>query len=390
MRESFRIGRLAGVPVSGSWSFLLVTVLLGLALARGVLPGNAPGFSSGVYLAVGLAAAVAFMAGVLAHEAGHAIVARRQGLEVEGITLWMLGGLTRVGGRPATPGAEAALSGVGPAVSLALGAVLGALAWVMEALSAPALAVASVGWLGAINLALAALNALPAAPLDGGSLLHAAVWRLSGDRSRATRAASLAGRLLGWVIAAAGLWMITSGNGGGIWLAVTGWFVVVGARAEGRQGEAEAALGSLTVAQVMTPRVATIPGWLTVSSVVEDGFAEDTDAAGAMPPRAGAVLGVEAWGGGLCAITTADRLASVPAAQASLARVAEVSWPLAGLPTTGPEEPATVLLDQIGTGAPAVLVRSGGEIVGAVLAGDVATLLDPRRAGAAPRAPRAR
>jgi Zn-dependent protease len=196
MKDGLRLGRIAGVNVGLHWSLLLIGLLLAAGLAGGRLPVDAPGYASAEYVVAGAAAAVVFLAGVLAHELSHAVVARREGISVAGITLWLLGGVTRMTSEPATPRAELVISGAGPFTSFVLGVVLVGAGIALRAAAISPLFVAVLAWLGAINLVLAVFNVLPGIPLDGGRLLHAFVWSRRGDRLHATRVASRAGEIL--------------------------------------------------------------------------------------------------------------------------------------------------------------------------------------------------
>src|SRR3954454_19144440 len=118
VKDTFRLGRIAGVSVGVNWSLLAIAALLTFGLANGRYPIEASGYSDGAYAAAGLVTAVLFLGSVLVHELSHALVARREGLEVDGISLWLLGGVTRIHGEAASPGAEVRISGSGPLTSL--------------------------------------------------------------------------------------------------------------------------------------------------------------------------------------------------------------------------------------------------------------------------------
>jgi len=197
MTDTVRIGRIAGVKVGLHWSLLLVGGLLVEQLAGRRFRAHAPGYSDAAYLVAAAVTAIAFFGCVLAHELGHAVVARRQGIGVDGITLWFLGGVTRLVSEPATPMAELAVAGVGPLTSFALGLAATGAGIVARGGGISPLLADALTWLGVINLVIAVFNALPGAPLDGGCVLHAFVWNRHGDEGRATRVASRAGEILG-------------------------------------------------------------------------------------------------------------------------------------------------------------------------------------------------
>src|SRR5579875_3574984 len=205
MKDSVRLGRIAGVRVGVHWSLLVMVALVAGGLAQNRFSSDAPGYSGTAYALAGVLTAVGLLAGVLLHELGHAVVARRRGLSVDGITLSWMGGVTRIEGDTGTWRNELLVAGVGPLVS----AVLGGGLWLVRVGvghgGAGGLALAALGWLAWINVVLAAFNLLPAAPLDGGRVLHSIVWAAGRDRWRATRIAAGTGVVLGAVIVALGL-----------------------------------------------------------------------------------------------------------------------------------------------------------------------------------------
>lgn len=168
MTASFRLGRVAGVEVGVNWSVLIIFGLLAWLLAASRLPTDYPGRPGWAYVVAGLSAAMVFFAGLLAHEVSHAVLARRNGMAVDGITLWIFGGMARLRGQAPGPGADARIAGVGPLVSLLIGFGFAAVAVALAAAGWHGLVFGTVSWLAGINLVLAAFNLLPAAPLDGG------------------------------------------------------------------------------------------------------------------------------------------------------------------------------------------------------------------------------
>ena len=232
MRESLRLGRVAGIPIGLHWSIGLIAAFLTFTLAGTVLPAVAPGYAGSAYLGVALVMAVVFLAGIVAHELGHSLVALRNGVGVDGITLFALGGVAKLDREPPTPRAAAHIALAGPAVSVAIG--VGALlaAGASSLLGLSGLFVAGLAWLGLINFGLALFNMLPALPLDGGRALQAWLWHRKGNRDQATVSAASVGRRVGWVIVAFGLWQFFT-SGAGLFTAFIGWFVVGAAKAEG-------------------------------------------------------------------------------------------------------------------------------------------------------------
>jgi len=171
MNDTIRLGRIAGIPIGVNWTVIGIAALMAWSLAGRLLPGEVPGLDPAAYWAAGAGVAVLFLASLLAHELAHAVVARRNGIGVDGITLWLLGGVARLRGEARTPGAEARIAIVGPLTSLAVGAVAFAVAAGLGRLDLagpPALAVVAAQWLAVVNVVLGVFNLIPGAPLDGG------------------------------------------------------------------------------------------------------------------------------------------------------------------------------------------------------------------------------
>ncbi|MFC3500700.1 site-2 protease family protein [Micromonospora krabiensis] len=271
MRASFRLGRVAGVPVGVNWSVLVIFALIWWGLAANQFPRAYPDRPGALYVLSGLVAAVVFFLGLLAHEVSHAIVAKRNGLEVGGITLWLFGGVAELHGEAKDPGAELRIAGIGPLVSACIGLVFGAFAIILAQVDYRGLLLGVLAWLAGINILLAVFNALPAAPLDGGRLLRAGVWRWTGDRTKATVVASRAGWALGVLLIGLGLWQFLAGVGvGGLWLALIGWFLIGAASMEERQARMGSALRGVRVADVMTPQPQTASAEMTVADFVDN------------------------------------------------------------------------------------------------------------------------
>lgn len=238
MKSSLSLGRVAGIQIGLDWSVLALLALLMWTLATGIFPDTNPGLSDNAYFAMAVVASLAFFASILLHELGHAIQARRDGMEIDGITLWIFGGIARFTGMFPSAGAEFRIAVAGPLVSLLLAAAFLGVALV------PGIPVHVDGvcsWLGITNLALLLFNLLPALPLDGGRMLRAALWQRTGDLRRATRISATTGRILAMGLIGLGVLMALSLSVvSGIWLAVIGWFVLQAAGAEGRYVEMEA------------------------------------------------------------------------------------------------------------------------------------------------------
>jgi Zn-dependent protease len=267
MDGNVTIGRFGGVEVRLHWSLLAVFALIVWSLTDGVFPSQNPGLSDGTYLAMAIVSALVFLASILLHELGHSWVARREGIEVDSISLWLFGGVAQLKGRFTSAGGEFRVAVSGPLISIGLGIV-----FVLLALAGLPSAVDGVAaWLGYINLILAVFNLLPASPLDGGRVLHAALWRAKGDFAWATRVASEIGQAFGYLFIALGLVMfIFQGSFSGAWLAFIGWYLLQGARAEARYVATEQALGGLRVRDLMVRQPVTVDADSTIGRFMDE------------------------------------------------------------------------------------------------------------------------
>jgi Zn-dependent protease/CBS domain-containing protein len=345
---------------------LVIFLVIAFGLARGRLPEAHPGRSEFVYWGFGLGTAAVFFASLLAHELSHAVVARRNGVEVDGITLWLLGGVARLRGEAATPGAELRIAGSGPLTSLVLGVFFAGAAALLGGLAAPGLLVEAVAWLAAINVLLALFNAIPAAPLDGGRLLRAFLWWRTGDRLRAALGATAAGRVLGWVLVLLGLALVVGGAGfNGIWLALIGWFVLAAAMVEGQQAQLRSVLAGIPVRQAMTPDPVTVPATATLAELSEEvnrAPIRQRHTAFPVAERDGEPVGLVAW----------KRVEQTPAEDRATMLVKDVMSPLAEAATAAPEEPLADLLPRLESSAERrALVLDDGRLAGIVSMSDV-------------------
>src|SRR5215217_1681296 len=202
MGDSFELGRIAGIRIGVNWSWLVVFALIVWTLAATIFPDSNPGLSDGTYLAMAIVAAVLFFVSLLLHELGHALVARREGVEIEGITLWLFGGVAKFKSMFPSAGAEFRIATAGPLVSLAIGVFFVLVALVGDL---PEAVDGVVGYLGYINLVLLVFNLIPALPLDGGRVLRSILWHTKGDFRWATNVAAEVARVFAYLFIGLGL-----------------------------------------------------------------------------------------------------------------------------------------------------------------------------------------
>ncbi len=227
--KGIRLGRLFGIEVAIHPSWFLVLAFFAFTLARGFFPTAYPGWSPALTWTTAIVATLLLFASVLAHEFGHSLVARSQGIPVRNITLFALGGVSQLEREPDSPGREAWMAIAGPLVSVVIGAASLGAAYVLPG---PQQVVAVLAYLGVANLALVVFNLLPGFPLDGGRVLRALLWRISHDVVRATRRAAVVGQVFAWgFIALGAAQLVLAGGLGGIWLIFVGWLLIQAARA---------------------------------------------------------------------------------------------------------------------------------------------------------------
>lgn len=361
------MGRVAGIPVGVNWSVLVIFALIAWGLAAEQFPAAYPHQPAWAYAAAGVGAALVFFAGLFAHEVSHAILARRNGIEVESITLWLFGGVARLHGEMPGPGAELRVAGVGPLVSLLLGGVFAAVAAVLDGVAGGGLAVATFSWLAAINLALAVFNVLPAAPLDGGRLLRAALWKWRGERTWAAVVAARAGQGLGAVMIGIGVWEVFFSRAvAGIWLAVLGWFLVGAAAAEQREARIGGALRRIPVRDVMSPEPYTVAPDVTVDRFLTDYLFRH---------RFSTFPLVEA--GRPVGLVTLSRIRQVTASEREAVTLRDVACPMDEVAVAEPDDSLAELLGRMrGCADGRALVLRGGRLVGLVSRSDIARELE--------------
>ena len=249
--RSFKVARIAGIPVGISPWWLVIVALITWSLGAGYYPVEVKGIAPLASYGLGLASVLLLFASILAHEFGHALVARRRGVEIEEIDLWLLGGVSRMKGQPKTPGDELAFALAGPAVTAVIAAVFGAV-WLLLPSSAPSWLHALIVYEAEVNGLILAFNLIPAFPLDGGRVARALLWRRSGDISRATESAAGLGRVFGYLMVVFGVLATFGGAFEGLWIALIGMFVVAAAKAELLQEEVTAAFGGVVARDLMS------------------------------------------------------------------------------------------------------------------------------------------
>ena len=267
LSPTFSIGRIAGVRIGLNWSWLIVFGLIVWSLASSYFPSRYPLHTNGAYLAMAVYAAALFFGSLLLHELGHAIQARREGMEIDGITLWLFGGVARFKAMFPSAGSEFRIAVAGPLMTFVLSGVFLGLTVLFPASSALH---GVLAWLGYVNLLLLVFNLVPALPLDGGRILRSILWRVKGNFAWATSIAADIGRGFGYLLVAGGIvTFFLVGAFSGLWFAVAGWFLLNAAGAELRYVRAREALSGLRVRDLMIRDPLTAHPEQTVAAFVD-------------------------------------------------------------------------------------------------------------------------
>jgi Zn-dependent protease len=283
--RSFTLFRVRGIRISVDWSWFLILFFVILYMTRFFerLLGESSSASTPFLLA--LLSAVAFFGSIVLHELGHAFAARRNGIGISGIQLWIFGGMARMDREADSPGTELKVALAGPLVTLGIIVVLTAggivavgaqefrEAAILETDSGVSGIVALIAWLATINAFVLVFNLLPAFPMDGGRVTRAIAWWKTGDRTSATRFAANLGRLFGYLFIAAGFFLILTGDlFGGVWLGLIGMVVNGSARGAAMQTAISSRIDKLSVADVMDREPVAIPGDISVERALDEYF----------------------------------------------------------------------------------------------------------------------
>ena len=272
-----------GIKVTVDWSWFIILFAVIVLMTNNF--EDVLGRSGTEPFVLALLAAVGFFGSILLHEFGHAVVAMRNGIGISSIQLWIFGGMARMDREADSPGTEAKVALAGPAVTLAIAVVMGAVgaavagwtgfreAVVFDSGSGVSGVMALIAWLVTINLFILVFNLLPAFPMDGGRVARAIAWWKSGNRNSATRFAANLGRLFGYAFIGLGLFLVFLGDlFSGVWLALIGMVINGSARGAAMQTALTSRIGDVRVADVMDREPVAIPGDLSVERALDEYF----------------------------------------------------------------------------------------------------------------------
>ena len=359
---------MAGIELAIHPSWLVMAFVITFLLAAAQIPRQFPGWSGGLYWLVGAATALLFFASVLAHELSHAVVARRFGLQVQGITLFIFGGATSIDSDSRTPREEAVIALAGPATSIVLGAAFVGVAAAVDQPQVSALA----EWLGIVNLSLGLFNLIPGFPMDGGRVLRALLWRQRGDRLAATRSAAVVGRICAYLLIGFGVFWALSPEGlvPGLWLALVGWFLSSAAEASAVQAGVEHSLSGVRVRDAMDADPPSVSPNEPVADLVSERMLRGEDRS----------FLVRHDDGGLAGVVTLGDVRRLPREDWPAARVTDIMTRFNDLAVIGPDEPlaeALKVIQERDVGLLPVLAE-GREPVGVVTRRGILRLIEAR------------
>jgi Zn-dependent protease len=271
MPGTFHIGKIAGIDIDIHVSWIIILVLLTVSLATGWFPQLYPRWAPATYWITSFIASLLLFVSVLVHELAHSLVARRRGLPVKSITLFIFGGVSNIEREPPSPGIEFQMAFVGPLTSIVIGVVCFLLQVPLRSSNSPLEGI--LFYLAVTNVLLGVFNLVPGFPLDGGRVLHSLVWRLSGNLRQATRVAALTGQVIAYLFILFGIWLFFTGDIlDGIWLGFIGWFLLSAAQSANAQGVLTSVLRGVTVGEVMNSKPATVPADIPLQQLVDAYF----------------------------------------------------------------------------------------------------------------------
>jgi Zn-dependent protease/CBS domain-containing protein len=267
-RQNVPLGRIMGIPIGLDYSWFLIFALLTWMLAGSYYPAEFKNWPTLLYWTTGALTAIMLFVSVLLHELGHSVIALRYKIPVRSITLFIFGGVAKIGAEPPSAIAEFWIAIAGPVTSFALALFFGLLQPVVGAL-APMLALAK--YLAYINGTLAVFNLIPGFPLDGGRVFRAMVWGSTHSLRRATLVAANLGRFIAYLFIILGVWQMVTGNfGNGLWIAFIGWFLESAAASQVRQQTVHDLLAGHCVSDAMRRDYTLVSPGATLEQLVNE------------------------------------------------------------------------------------------------------------------------
>jgi Zn-dependent protease len=354
------LGRIAGIKIGMSLSVPIVALVYAFTLAQNRFPITVPGQTDTDYWIAGIAGALLFFVSLLAHEVGHALVARREGIGVQGISLWLLGGVAKLEHEADNAGAELRIAGIGPLTSFAVGVVF----WFFHQAASGGTGLSELyaelfGWLAFINILLAAFNLLPGSPLDGGRVLSALLWMRTRDQTSAQASAARFGQVLGAGLATLGLLLLfNDSNPNGVFVAFVGAYILFSATSELRATASMGLLRGVRLSEVMDVDPPVLPAWMTVHDLVATAHRYEPHTAFPIRDLNGRIAGL---------LTAEAVQASDPRVWPTL-RLSDLAFPIERVQTARTDDSVLVTVQRSRTGATGrvLVLHPDGRVAGVV------------------------
>ncbi len=360
MGNDIPLGRIAGIRVGMSVTVFLVAGFYTFALASYRFPITQPDLATSWYWIAGVSASLFLLVSLLVHEIGHALVAKDEGIGVTsmGLTLW--GGVTRMESSPTTAGAEFRVAVVGPIATAACGVVFLVSAFLTPDDGVMGLWGDVFRWVGGLNLILALLNMVPAAPLDGGRVLSSAIWKASGSQTLALIWSSGIGVVLGMALVTYGFRDLRGGDSNqfGFFLLIIGAFIGLTAFQQLRTAPLYRALDGLTVGEAMTADPPAAPAWASVGDFLRSTLLQPDQQAYPMVSTDGQVRGV----------LTAAAIRAVRPQLLDTTPVPTLAFPIDRITVVHADEPLLSALQKVEGGDVRIglVVAADGRVVGTI------------------------
>ncbi len=335
MRTSWRIGSLFGIEIRIDSSWIVIFTFVTWALASFYFPKRFAGWPQWQYWLIGLVTSLLFFVSVLGHELTHSLVAKRQGEEVRSITLFILGGVAELKGEPESPSREFSMAFVGPLSSMIIAVFFWSISALVRDISLPLWALTR--YLGLINLIIGIFNLIPGFPMDGGRVLRAIIWKITGNLRQSTRIASVTGQVMAFLFIMFGIVLIFSRVFfNGLWMIFIGWFIHSAAVRGYKQVVVKDMLKDIRAKDLMNREFETISRDLPLQELIDEHILK-------MRQRAFLVFDR----GQLYGIISLDDVKKVPKESWATTSVGEIMTPKERLETVLPEDDGTSVLAKL-------------------------------------------
>ena len=371
MKAQIKLGRIFGVEIGLHYSWLIIALLITFSLA-GQFQLHNPGWSDSLRWGLAIVTALLFFAAIVVHELSHAVVAKSRGLPVRSITLFALGGVAQIEKEAADAKTEFWMGIIGPITSFVLGVMClvlcVALGWNPPEFPQRPLP-AMLLWLGLVNIGLAIFNMIPGFPLDGGRVLRAIAWWITGNPKRATTIAARVGQIIAFLMILYGVMQFFRGAGfNGLWIAFIGWFLLSASRESYSQMVVTEALRGVRVRDVMSQNYVTVDAYSNLKTLVDDHLG-----------RTGRRFFIVTLNGHPEGIITTNEINNVPRAQWPYKTVSDVMRPFDQAQTVGPNSDVTEALELMASQDLNQLpVIANGALAGLISRGNVLQLIQTR------------